>query len=268
MPPLLNLSQGQLNTFSQCPRKFQYLYLDSLTVPPDPQQQLSLAWGSQFHLLMQQRELALPVETLQAETADLQAAMAALVAAAPEVLAETTEPPFRQSEHRRTLAFDGYLLTVIYDLLLLSATQGQILDWKTHLVPRNPDRLAQDWQTRLYLYVLAETTDLSPAALSMTYWFVRCQDPQTQALAPQRVVIPYSAPQHDRTRADLTQLLSQLSQTLAAARTHDQPFPQVDLSQGLCHRCPFALRCDRSPAQTTQAAIDPWDLSTIPEISL
>jgi hypothetical protein len=36
-----------------------------------------------------------------------------------------------------------------------------------------PDKLAKNWQTRLYLYVLAETSAYPPDSLSMTYWFVQ-----------------------------------------------------------------------------------------------
>ena len=60
----IRLSQAQLNTLEACPRLFQHLHLDQLGSPVPPEQQESLTWGSQFHLLMQQQALGLPVEAL------------------------------------------------------------------------------------------------------------------------------------------------------------------------------------------------------------
>jgi ATP-dependent exoDNAse (exonuclease V) beta subunit len=59
------------------------------------------------------------------------------------------------------------LLTVIYDLLIEAEDNAQILDWKTYPQPKEQNRLAKDWQTRLYLYVLAETSDYLPEQISM-----------------------------------------------------------------------------------------------------
>jgi hypothetical protein len=67
----------------------------------------------------------------------------------------------------------NYLLTVIYDLILLESDRAVIFDWKTYLKPIDADKLAKNWQTRLYLYVLAETSAYPPDSLSMTYWFVQ-----------------------------------------------------------------------------------------------
>jgi len=67
----------------------------------------------------------------------------------------------------------NYLLTVIYDLILLESDRAVIFDWKTYLKPIDADKLAKNWQTRLYLYVLAETAAYPLDSLSMTYWFVQ-----------------------------------------------------------------------------------------------
>ena len=50
------LSQQHLNLLSLCPRKFQYTYLDQLVSPVSPDDEERIAWGNQFHLLMQQHE--------------------------------------------------------------------------------------------------------------------------------------------------------------------------------------------------------------------
>ncbi|ASC74099.1 hypothetical protein XM38_050740 [Halomicronema hongdechloris C2206] len=237
---LLPLSQGHLTLLEVCPRKFQHVYLDGLSGPIDPDQLYGQRWGSQFHRLMQQQILGLPLTPLPADGADLLGCLSALLEAAPDLF-QKGGTPFRQSEHRRTLACNGYLLTGIYDLLILTANTGHILDWKTHLSPRSSAALQQDWQTRLYLYLLVETTELLPEQVAMTYWFVRCRDPQTGDWTPQRVRLGYSLERHEQTRRDLLRLTNQLSQL----RYQSRPFPQVDISQGICDRCPFVIRCQR-----------------------
>lgn len=278
---MLSLSQSHLTLLEACPRKYQYVFLEGLGGPIPYDQSDTAQWGNQFHLLMQQQALNLPVAGVANADAEMAASLAALTAALPadlrqqqpgeEILAvgtgiQSEGDSFSQSEHRRTLVFNGYLLTVVYDLLRLSAHKGEIYDWKTHQRPPEKVRLQQDWQTRLYLYVLCETTALSPEALSMTYWFVRLgQGVSAQAWEEASAVakpgqvehyqFKYSSQAHQRTYQDLLRLTGQLSRLLAKGE-----FPKVPLGNPLCDRCMFNLRCDRlptpaSPAQTIQALL-------------
>ncbi len=259
---LTPLSQQQLNLLETCPRKFQHIYFDQLGTPISPDQQERLTWGSRFHLLMQQRELGLPVEFLVEEDAQLQHWVTALVDAASDVL--TPDPrTFRESEHCRTLTFQGYLLTVIYDLLIEGETSAQILDWKTYPQPKDHHWLAQDWQKRLYLYVLAETSDYAPEQISMTYWFVKSQP------RPQSLKFSYSTAQHEKTRQDLTRLLTQLTGWLQRYQEDRIAFPQVVESAGRCPDCNFAVRCQRMPENSISSVRDFLpDLADIQEVSL
>ncbi|NJL88129.1 MAG: PD-(D/E)XK nuclease family protein [Leptolyngbyaceae cyanobacterium SM1_1_3] len=266
--PPLALSQGLLNLLTTCPRKFQYTYFDELGLPIAPEQQASVTWGSQFHLLMQQRELGLPIDSLPAMETDFRESLEALIAVAPDLfmpdLSPTDPVTFRQSEHRRTVEFGGYLLTVIYDLLILRSEQGQIIDWKTYLQPCSRLVLAQDWQTRLYPYVLAETTTLAPSQISITYWFVRHRDRQSNCLQPQQLTFAYGDQQHEQVRQDLSYLTTQLSQWRS-----QQALPKVDLAKGICPRCPFAIRCQRSLSSMISAqSSDLPALAEIEEVAL
>ena len=247
--PLTRLSQGQLNLLETCPRKFQHIYFDQLGTPVSPEQQERLNWGSRFHLLMQQRELGLPVESLVEEDAQLQHWVTALVNAAPDVLTANPQT-FRESEHCRTLNFQGYLLTVIYDLLIEDDRSAQILDWKTYPQPKNRQWLAKDWQTRLYLYVLAQTSDYLPEQISMTYWFVKSQP------HPQSLKFTYDAAQHEKTRQDLTDLLTQLTFWLQRYQESGIDFPLVAASAGQCRDCNFADRCQRTPESSMSSNKD------------
>jgi len=144
---LIRLSQGQLNLLETCPPKFQQIYLNKLSSLPNPETEEKQTWGSQFHLLMQQRELGLPIETLLAKNQELDQSLQALLQAAPHILDQSNNQ-WREAEHSRTLNFGNYLLTVIYDLLVADDNQAQIIDWKTYLKPQRKDKLAQNWQTR------------------------------------------------------------------------------------------------------------------------
>lgn len=309
---MLAISQSQLTLLSACERKFQYVFRDALSGPSSYEQQTTTEWGSQFHLLMQQRALDLPVEVMTGANAEMAASLTALAEEASDVFAhlpayfgsqtssqtsvetsvETSPETFSQSEHRRRLAFNGYLLTVIYDLVVCSPERGQIFDWKTHQRPPRRKWLKDDWQTRLYLYVLCETSGLRPEQISMTYWFVRLGAvPQTlsealaaeQSVAEQSVTkqskperpkqdsaerrpsfyrFDYDENQHRQTQADLQQLTNRLTQLLEQA-DRGIDFPKVAIAKGLCDRCAFNVRCDRTSTSTPAAlalAPDPYEV--------
>lgn len=262
MLPLTHLSQGQLNLLEICPRKFQHIYFDQLAIPVSLEQQEHITWGSRFHLLMQQRELGLPVEPLVEEDAQLQHCVTSLLHEASETLAPSFQR-FRDSEHCRTLNFQSYLLTVIYDLLIEDENSAQIIDWKTYSQPRNRLWLAQDWQTRLYLYVLAETSDYLPEHISMTYWFVKSQP------RPQSIKFTYGVAQHEKTKQDLTRLLSRLSEWLQNYQDKGIPFPQVAPFADHCRYCTFGARCQRTLESSMSNSKDSLtNLEDIREVSL
>lgn len=262
---MMRLSQGQLSLLATCPRRFQHGVLDGLGVPPAPEQLAAQQWGDRFHLLMQQRELGLPLDlppSASPQDQDLHGAIATLTAATPDLFHADPPETLRQSEHSRALVLGDYWFTVIYDLLRIWPQRGEIVDWKTYRQPCPFAALEQDWQTRLYCYVLAETSALTPDQITMVYWFVRPQDETGQPGPPQRVSIPYSGDRHAHTHQELLRLTAQLTQW----RAQDQDWPQVpDRPDGPCDRCPFAVRCqrgsDRGPAVP---AIPP--LEAIPEV--
>ena len=262
----LRLSQGQLQTLSTCPRKFQHLYLDQLGFPPTPEEQERLTWGNQFHLLMQQDQMGLtltplPQATPQTSEQAMQRSIEAFRQAAPELFDHRPEI-LRLSEHRRTLQLSDYLLTVIYDLLILEDDRAQILDWKTYPRPQNARRLEQHWQTRLYLFVLAETSHYPPDRLSMTYWYVQAGDLETPQ--PQSLNYAYSIAQHRRTQKDLLHWLDRLTQWLAAY-DRGELLPQIEAKK-TCQTCAFALRCQR---ESDHASPHPFPtVAEIEEVSL
>ncbi|MBD2493549.1 PD-(D/E)XK nuclease family protein [Nostoc sp. FACHB-280] len=261
-PNLLRLSQGQLNLLERCPRQFQHTYLEQLNSPANPEHEERQTLGSRFHLLMQQREIGLPIDSLLQADSQLQKWMSAFANAAPEIVTPTINNQiFRESEHYRTLQVQNYLLTVIYDLLIADNQQAQILDWKTYPKPPDKRKLAQNWQTRLYMYVLAETSEYLPENISMTYWFVQSEG------RPQNIKYTYDNKQHQQTAKELNQLLNNLTNWLKLYQKN-HPFPQVIETSKACNYCQFAVRCQRTSSTEDTVTYPLINIDNIQEVTL
>jgi PD-(D/E)XK nuclease superfamily len=273
-PFFLQLSQGHLQALSTCPRKFQYLFLEQLALPrldtSSEQQQL----GIQFHRLMQQYELNLDIQPLLQDNPQLQEWFRRFQQSPPPMILGS-----RQSEHQRTLAFRDATLIAIYDLLIQGQIvqgqrQAQIIDWKTYHRPPNAQMLKDHWQTRLYPFILLETSDYLPEQLAMTYWFA-----EPSKSGSHWIHFPYSHQLHRETQADLEQLLSGLQSWIQSFP--QAQLPQAALSAGHCtsqaeisqteisqtQHCAFANLCDRIPDdQPVRSALT--DIGAIAELSL
>ncbi len=217
-------------------------------------------------MLMQQREMGLPIEPILARSPQLKGWMDAISTTAPELF-EPAADTWRGSEHVRTLAFGNYLFTAIYDLVILTPDRAEIIDWKTYPLPKYKKDLSAEWQTRLYLYLLAETSDYLPKQINFTYWFIQsATKPKSQTKS---VRICYNLKQHDRTHQDLLTLIDKLSNCLDAGHPQGEQFPQVNASTGLCQHCNFAHRCGREGEERSSLPIlINGDLSQIPAISI
>lgn len=195
---------------------------------------------------MQQRELGLPIEPILERSPELKRWVEAILTTAPELFMSDSTA-WRESEHVRTFAMpqggggteDRYLFTTIYDLVILKPDRAEIIDWKTYPLPKFKKDLSSEWQTRLYLYLLAETSHYLPKQINFTYWFIKSSP------RPKSVRIEYTNKQHRQTEQDLQTLLSKLTNWLDRSRSSGEEFPQVAASTGSCQKCNFAPRCGR-----------------------
>lgn len=264
--PQLRLSQRHLESLETCPRQFQQIFLERRESPLAIQQQASMALGSRFHVLMQQRSLGLSVEALVDADPQIRAWWDGFVAAAGDIFEPDADArAFRQAEHERSLKVLDFLLLVRYDLIVAD-DRAQIFDWKTYPRPRSPRQLKRHWQTRLYPYVLAETSDYKPSQISMTYWFVPSSRDGT---SPQFYKFPYSPSQHQKTHADLTRLLSQLGDWLSDYQ-RGQPLPTQQQFSGSCSMC-ASRSCPYDASAQRDATLDEplgSNLADIPEIPI
>jgi hypothetical protein len=254
------ISQGHLSVWTTCRRKFQHYFLDELSLPTASDVQSKLDLGTKFHLLIQQKELGLDVADVAASEANLEKWLLAF-----ETNPPTTIMGDRLSEHRRTCELrihdHDYVLNAIYDLLIVDSDRtstetsaAQIIDWKTHQRPLSFAQLQINWQTRLYLYILAKTTDFAPEQLSMIYWF---------ANTAKSITINYDRAQYQTTEQDLAKILSQISQAQL-----EESFAQLPIGSNECTRCDFAHRCLRaSEADNLEIWLE-RSLDTYPEVTI
>jgi len=224
----LRLSQSHLNYLENCPRQFQRIYLENLAPPEGSEQLDRQSWGSKFHLLMQQWSLGLPIEGLLNQDEQLKMSFEAIRESVPQ-LNPFNSKLWQEAEHCRTLNVDNYLLTVIYDLLIAYPNKAEILDWKTYPQPTHKENLANNWQTRLYLYVLAETSEYLPEQISLTYWFVKLPK------KPEHLTINYTSQLHQKTDKDLRELQGNLKQWLDDYQAKGDSFPHREQCETSCY---------------------------------
>lgn len=240
--PLL-LDQTALATFEVCPRRFQLRYLKRLPWPSSPLdrgQSQAVERGRHFHRLMERHFLGLPV---QGE------------AVGDDVVGDwwnrflhsnLTIPNGRLwPEHRLTIPAGDNFLTGRFDLLILGEEDGQpfaqLFDWKTSR-PRTVVELESEWQTRLYLALIAESGQaffadgqrLTPERISLTYWYASEPD--------QPRVVAYSAAKH-------RQNWSRIQALVAAIEAHD-PDKIWPLTEDWihCRSCRYQTYCGRQEA--------------------
>lgn len=280
------ISQQHLNILETCPRKFEYLYLNGLNLPLDPEKQDRIKFGNQFHLLMQQKELCLDISPILTNSPALADCFQSLQKSAPEILkpevlkTDSILPDqaakssiFRQAEYNLNLTYKNYIITAIYDLLITDDQYAYIYDWKTYPLLENSNRVIENWQTRLYLFLMAEASDYVPENITMTYWFIKSNESQKA----EHLKISYDQNQHEKNRQDLDNLLDKLTNYLNQQQTEQKPFPQVNVNLGICAPCQFLNRCQNQQLELNlvegkieKDVINPaWlNIHSIPEISI
>ncbi len=245
MSESLLLSRYKLTTFLACQRQFELRYLQKLPWPKRPlteKDEALMARGQQFHQLLQRHFLGWEIEPNSIGDAQvrqwyLRFQQSGLQLPNGRVLTEMS----------LTIPIGAHLLNGRFDLLILGEHDAgkptaHLFDWKTGKA-QDESLLKQDWQTRLYLAMLAEggsailkenPNSLAPENISITYWYVT--DPE------QPRTIQYSAAQHTQNWQDLNMLVTQIESQIAQG---DWPLTD-DLTQ--CQVCAYQTICQRQRA--------------------
>jgi hypothetical protein len=241
MSDLLHLSRYKLQTFETCQRRFQLRYVTQLAWPSAPVGEVLAAAfdrGEQFHRLLEQHFLNLPV-TLPPGTDEEVVAWWRQFRQRPPSLPDGRRFP---EVNLSVPVGDGVgVLFGRFDLLILSDERAHIFDWKTERQPRPAAALRDDWQTRLYLALLAEGgaalgRPIAPEQIALTYWFVRAPE--------QSVTIQYDAAWHARNWADIRATIGRIERRLSAPTAI---WPLVE-SWEPCQACNYRTFCGRDAA--------------------
>jgi hypothetical protein len=235
----IQFSQGSLQDYVDCRRRFQLRYLlkvawPALEAEPAYENESAMQQGALFHRLIQQHLLGIPAERLLplAKGSDLgrwwqnylEFKYPAAAALYPEV--------------SLSMPFMGCRLVAKYDLILIGPDDHiMIYDWKTSR--RRPKRswLLERLQTRVYPYLLAQAgahlnlgRPLTPEQVEMIYWFAETPG-ETET-------IRYSSDQCVKDEAYLKSLIVEIN------GLSDEGFTLTSHVER-CRFCAYRSLCDR-----------------------
>lgn len=245
LPSGFRFSQGSLQAYIDCPRRFQLRYVRRLRWPavetePFLENEGHLRQGEAFHRLVRQHLTGIPSETLWKATTD------------PKLrrwwqsylkLGLVDVPSQRYPEVRLSTSIGGYRLVAQYDVI--AADPGRriaIVDWKTdHQRPRRR-RLSERLQTRVYPYVAVESggvfngrRGIEPGLVTMIYWFANFPS------NPERFC--YDDAQYQADEAYLLNLVDEIEHKIKAC-DDDVLLPPVE-DQRRCSICRYRSLCER-----------------------
>jgi CRISPR/Cas system-associated exonuclease Cas4 (RecB family) len=259
LAPEFQFSQGSLQDYVECKRRFQLRYIyalqwPALEVEPAELYEQHAADGEAFHRLIHQHLLGLPVDLLTrmaesaTENTDDDATLTEetgedtgrllhwwenYLASGPAEL-----PAARYPELTLSAPVGDYRLLAKYDLVAVEpGSRAIIVDWKTSRNRPTQTWLAQRLQTRVYRYVLTQAGShlnlgaaILPGQIIMLYWFANHPD------RPER--LPYDETQRDADARFLSRLVNEIT------TAGEDDFPKTE-DVRRCRFCAYRSLCDR-----------------------
>ena len=273
LPTDFQFSQGSLQDYVDCPRRFQLRYIQRLAWPaveaePTLENERHLQQGAAFHRLVHQHVLGLSPERLSSTITDedlsrwwhnyLESGPADLPASChPEVILSAPVSGHRLVAKYDLIAVDSGQRVDFSEPLGLSSgrrlSRAVIVDWKTSRKRPRQKWLAERLQTRVYPYLLVragshlnEDRPFQPEQVEMVYWFANFPDD------PGRFA--YDAAQYDADGKYLASLIEEikelaLSPVLSPVEglskgLGDHDFP-LTAQERRCRYCPYRSLCRR-----------------------
>ncbi|MFW6238677.1 MAG: PD-(D/E)XK nuclease family protein [Halanaerobiales bacterium] len=232
----LYFSQMALNTYRQCPLRFRYRYLDGLYWPQDwgDDDKEALERGKLFHRLAHRYYERGSKPSPGAIGSKLQKWFKHLLKFRPRVEEGKFFP-----EYELRLNKDTMKLVAKYDLVYLLEKQNRVIiyDWKTGDRPLNKNRLRDNYQTAVYLFILCSSSgnyprlmEIMPGDISLIYWNPRYPGHDCR--------INYSI---SRCRRDHKKLSRKINEIISLEREEFEPVGDPDT----CGQCEYRSLCDR-----------------------
>ncbi len=240
LPTNFQFSQGSLQDYVDCPRRFQLRYVERLAWPADEaepalEHERYLQQGAAFHRLIHQHALGIPPERLSSTVTDddLRRWWHNYLESRPFDL-----PAPGYSEMLLSAPVSGYRLVAKYDLIAVGADRRAIIvDWKTSRKRSRQKWLAERLQTRVYPYLLVRAgshlnagRSLQPEQVEMVYWFANFP------AVPERFI--YDATQYEADKVYLTSLIEEID------GLGDRDFP-LTTQERPCRYCRYRSLCQR-----------------------
>ena len=250
-----NLSQSSLQDFVDCPRRFELRYLKKLNYPaaetePILENEKHMQEGAQFHRLVHEHLLGMPVEKLHllANTPKLRRWFENYLNADLRLADYTLHPEFTLSAPLGNLR-----LVAKYDLVAVQKNEGTrgasqviILDWKTYRRRPRDEWLATRLQTRVYRSLLVQSgaylnegVPFKPEQLEMIYWFADFPN------EPAR--FKYDATLFNRDWDTLAKLTEEIVSAAEYPKTEELI---------RCSYCPFRSYCERGSQAGAYEALE------------
>lgn len=254
-------SQGSLQDYADCPRRFQLRYLLGQRWPaPEVDDLLAfeqrMEQGAYFHHLIHQHLAGIPADVLRQriEDADVRRWFEAYLRSGLESV-----PDERRPEMTLMVPLGDHLLLAKFDLLAVQPGQrALIIDWKTARQIPAEETLLRRLQTVVYRYVLARGGDhlnggqpIPPEQIEMVYWYAD-HDGATRRL-------PYDAAQFAADEAYLLELVREIDRRADFPLTPDER---------RCRFCVYRSLCDRGTQAGSLAEWDDFDDANLTEFAI
>jgi hypothetical protein len=187
LPDNFQFSQGSLQDFVDCRRRFQLRYLErrawpALQTEPAIEAERHMRQGALFHRLVQAHLLGVPAESLASliQDEDLERWWGHYLQYVGDLTGfQNLSGLELHPEISLSAPLGDYRLLAKYDLVTLQPDGGcTIFDWKTSRQQPKPAWLAERLQTRVYPYLLVQAgahlnqgEPIQPGKVAMVYWY-------------------------------------------------------------------------------------------------
>lgn len=248
LPDNFVFSQGSLQDYQDCRRRFQLRYIQRLAWPavqaePQLENERHMRMGARFHRLVQQHLSGVPADRLTPAAEDEKLALWwRNFLAHRDRLPELGGKPLLELNPKTEITLSAPLhntrLVAKFDLIVRAPDSRLVIfDWKTS--SRRPRRewLGQRLQTRVYPYLLVRAgqdlndgLSISPEQVVLVYWFAGFpEDPER---------FPYQTADFERDAADLDGLVREIY------GLEPDAFALTEVIER-CRFCQYRSLCDR-----------------------
>ncbi len=255
LPPDFIFSQGSLQDYTDCPRRFQLRYLLELSWPaieaePADEFEASIRDGEAFHRLAQQHALGVLSTDLSLEPdSNLAVWWANYLASPPPDL-----PAIRYPEITLSAPLGDHRLIAKFDLVAIEpGGRAVVVDWKTSARRPRSGWLIERLQTRVYRRLLVRAgaalnagAPIAAEQVEMIYWFANFPD------EPER--LRYDATQFEADGRFLAELAAEIAQC------NDDVFSLTDDERN-CRFCAYRSLCDRGVEAGALSVDEPADIA-------